>query len=156
MSQAELAGEGGVSLATIQNIEADRANPSMSTLRSVLEALGLTLSVEPEKADWEALAAFGLPLSGGSGPLLPEDPATLRLHIQRAAFELSRNPATPDRERKRECLQALLLAIHHHFPTRFELWFRRSRLIRDLLPEVVTGRLIKLERIALSSLAVIL
>ena len=155
MSQVDLAVESGLSLATVQNIEADRANPSLSTLRSILGPLGLTLAVEPEEADWDALAALGLPLAGSATPR-PGDVLSLRRHIRRAALEMSRDPAIADGERKRECLQALLLAIHRHFPSRFRSWFRRSPLIRDLLPDEPTGRMIKLSRIALAPLAEIL
>ena len=153
MNQIDLAVQSALSLATVQNIEADRANPSLSTLRALLEPLALTLSVTPEEADWEALAALGLPLSGSTAPG-PRDARSLLMHIQRAALELSRNAALPDR--KRECLQALLLAISRHFPSRFRTWFRRSALIRDLLPNEPTGRMIKLSRIAHAPLSEIL
>ena len=155
MSQVELAVESGLSLATVQNIEADRANPSLSTLRGVLEPLGLTLTVEPEEADWYALAALGLPLAGSTTPG-PRDPASLRRLIQRAALEIDRHPEAADAERKREALQALLLAIRRHFPTRFRSWFRRSSLILGLVPSEPTGRIVKLSRIALAPLAEIL
>ena len=63
ISQTALAVRAGVSLATLQNIEADRANPSLSTLEKLLEPLGLGLALEPQQADWDALAGLGLPLS---------------------------------------------------------------------------------------------
>jgi transcriptional regulator with XRE-family HTH domain len=155
MSQTDLAVEGGVSLATVQNIEAGRANPSLSTINNVLEPLALTLSAEPGGADWNALAAMGLPLSGSTA-VGPRSARSLRRHIQCAALELSRNAVLPDRERKVECLGAMLLAIHRHYPSRFRSWFRRSALIRDLLPARPDGRAIKLSRIALGPLSEIL
>lgn len=66
ISQTALAVRAGVSLATVQNIEAGRANPSLSTLERLLAPLGLGLAVEPRQADWDALAAFGLPLTGAA------------------------------------------------------------------------------------------
>ncbi len=156
MSQTGLAVESGLSLATIQNSESARANPSLSTLRRVLDPLGFTLAIEPENADWDALASLGLPLTGSSGSAPPSDPASLRRHIRHALLELSRNPAIPDRERKEDCVKALLLAIRRHFPSRFNEWFGRSPLVRDLVPAEPTGRMIKLSRIAVAVLAGIL
>lgn len=155
MSQTELAVESGVSLATVQNLEADRANPSVATLGKILEPLALTLTALPSGADWSVLAAMGLPLRGRTGGG-PRDARSLRRHIQCAALEVSRDAGLPDRERKVECLQALLLAIHRHYPSRFRAWFRRSALIRDLLPKDPDGRAIKLSRIALAPLSEIL
>ena len=156
ISQTDLAVRAGVSLATLQNLEAGRANPSLSTLERLLEPLGLGLEVQPREADWEAVAALGLPLRGQGPRGLPVDEASLLNHIHRAALDLARQPDLPDRERKSECLQALLLAIRSHFPSRYKRWFRRSPLIRDLLPNELSGRLIKLSRIARQPLAEIL
>ncbi len=105
LSQTELAVASGLSLATIQNIEAGRANPSISTLRSAIEPLGLKVTVEPAESDWDALIALGLPLAGSERPSRG-DPATLRRLIQCAALEVDRELPMPDRARKRECLVA--------------------------------------------------
>jgi len=156
ISQTDLAVRAGVSLATLQNLEAGRANPSLSTLEKLLEPLGLGLELRPREADWNAVAALGLPHREQGPRGLPVDAASLLTHIHRAALDLERRPEQPDRERKSECLQALLLAIRSHFPSRYRRWFRRSPLIRDLVPDEPSGRLIKLARIARQPLAEIL
>ncbi len=156
LSQTALAVRAGVSLATLQNIEADRANPSVSTLEKLLGPLGLGLTVEPRQADWDDLAGLGLPLSRRQWHGPRADEGSLLGHIQRAVLDLARRPDLRDRERKRECLQALLLAIKSHFPSHYKRWFRRSPLIRDLVSEEPSGRVIKLSRLARQPLAKIL
>jgi len=156
ISQTALAVRAGVSLATLQNIEAGRANPSVSTLERLLAPLGLGLAVEPRQADWDALAAFGLPLTGSGAGGLRVDEESLLGYLHRAALDLSRRPALPDGERKTECLQALLLALRGHFPSHYRRWFRRSPLILDLVADEPSGRVIKLSRLAREALAEIL
>jgi len=154
LSQVALASSAGVSLATIQNVEAGRANPSLSTLRSLLAPLGFAVGLEPVAVDWDALAAHGLPLSAlrdvsGVRPT-PESLATL---VRGAALELSREGAARESERKIESFAALLLAIRNHFPTYFSKRFGRSPLVRSFLPDRLTGRIIKLYRIARAAVA---
>lgn len=166
VSQAALAAQAGVSLATLQNIEAGRANPSISTLEKLLAPLGLGLAVKPRSDSWDVLAALGQPRLGlprlnppvadhGIGGVRTVEESLLD-HIHLAALDLERQPESPDHERRTECLQALLIAIRSHFPSRYTRWFHRSPLIRDLVPDEPTGRLIKLSRIARQPLAEIL
>lgn len=156
ISQAALAVRAGVSLATLQNIEADRANPSLSILERLLAPLGLDLDVRPRRADWDALATFGLPLAGRGRSGLRASEESLLGHIHLAVLDLARRATLPDRARKTESLQALLLAIRSHFPSHYNRWFRRSTLVLDLVPDEPSGRLIKLSRLALKRLAEIL
>ncbi|RIY13057.1 transcriptional regulator [Hymenobacter rubripertinctus] len=48
LSQAELAELAGVSLSFITKLEAGRANPGFRQLNQVLDAVGLTLSINPK------------------------------------------------------------------------------------------------------------
>jgi len=152
LSQVALASAAGVSLATIQNVEAGRANPSLSTMRNLLAPLSLDVGLEPVAVDWVVLAAHGLPLSAlrdvsGVRPT----PDSLAEHVRAAALELSANAGTD--ERKRESLAALLLAIRNHFPTYYRRCFGRSPLVGSFLPDDLTGRIIKLYRIARAAVA---
>ena len=63
LSQLQLASGSGVSLATLQSIERDRANPSLSTIVALGHYLGLSLKLEPETINWPLLIAAGVPLS---------------------------------------------------------------------------------------------
>jgi len=153
LSQAELGQAAGVSLATVQNVEAGRANPSLSTLERILAPLGLSLSVEAAAADWDALVALGVPLSGAASPAFRPTPELLRRHVHLAALEVARGGSDAERERRREALQAVLVALEHHHPSTFARLFAGSEAVQALRPAALTGHLIKLRRIALRALA---
>ncbi len=152
LSQVALAAAAGVSLATVQNVEAGRSNPALGTLRSLLLPLGLDLEVVPAAADWDALADHGLPLAARRRPRVIPVEATLPGLVRRAAAEVSRTPAV-DGERRRDALMALLLALRIHYPRLYQRWFGRSAWLRALTPDEPSGRIIKLARIARAALA---
>lgn len=150
MTQSELVQRSGRSLPTIQGMESGRANPSLSTLESVLEPLGMRLRIEERPADWDVLCALGLPLSSHKVARVVPHADLLAAQVLAAARDLARSG---DGGREAEALQALVLALVHHFPT-----FHRTRLagsphVRSLVERPVSGRVIKLERIARSALA---
>jgi len=153
LSQSALARAAGVSLATVQNTEAGRANPALSTLSSLLAPLGLAADVAPTPADWDALVALGLPLAGEPPRDVVRDAETLRRHIGRATLALARDRQQAGAERKREGLQALLLALHTHFPSVTRRWLRASPPVRALLRVAPSGRVVKLARIARQTLS---
>lgn len=154
LSQTDLSAASGVSLPTIQNIEAGRANPSLSTLQSVLDALGLRARYESASADWNYLSACGIPiLTSERSPVLPSVSLFLK-ELRRAALELSEDSA--DDERKREALQSCLLALKIHFPTFYERQVAGSALLAKLIPAQPNGRLLKLKRLAESKLSTFL
>lgn len=151
LTQAELSGLAQVSLATLQNVEAGRANPSLLVLSRLLAPVGLELGCRPLAPDWDLLCGLGLPLAPQravrarpSGPLLLNQ---LRL----AALELSRD--VPDRERKLEATKALLFALCTHFPTFFKERVEKSPLLSELVPRELSGRVIRLSRVAVRILA---
>ena len=153
MTQSDLAVRAAVSLATIQNIETGRANPALSTLRRILAEVGIAPEWRDRAADWDALAALGLPL----GRLRSRRPVlsagSLFAHLVPALVEVSVPEATGDRARKVEALEALLLALRHHYPSLYARRLARSPLVRSLLPAEPSGRVVKLGRIARASLA---
>jgi transcriptional regulator with XRE-family HTH domain len=156
LTQQALAGRAGVSLATIQNLEAGRANPSVGTLSKVLEPLGLEIDLAPAPVDWDALVAHGLPLAPSASAARQTDGERLATLVRHAALDLSRVPGPPEDARKRDAVRALLLAMRIHFPGWFRESFGRSSLVRDLVPEDPSGRILKLARIARQRLAEIL
>jgi transcriptional regulator with XRE-family HTH domain len=157
LTQAGLGAEAGVSLATVQNVEAGVANPSLGTLRALFGPLGLGLRAEGPAADWDQLARFGVPLLARGGTSSGAFDATaLRRQVELAALELAEEGGTPDRERKVEGLAAWLLALHLHFPRVYEAWFSDRPRVTSLLPTVITGRLIQLSRIARQALSEVL
>ena len=62
MSQVDLAFRTGVSLPTIQNIEAGTANPSIAILKKIVNCFGYEITITPSEPDWKKLIALGLPM----------------------------------------------------------------------------------------------
>ncbi len=148
MTQAALNAEAGVSLATVQNVEAGTANPSLATLRKLFGVLGLRLGVRPDAADWDLLASLGLPLASTETSRSRAEIRDLPQQVKQAALELSEGDLGEDRQRKEECLQALLLALCQHFPSTYEQWFKRVPIVQALVPREPSGRIVKLARVA--------
>ena len=148
MTQVALSAEAGVSLATVQNIEAGTANPSLATMRKLFGALGLRLGVRPDAADWGLLASLGLPLATGESHQRRADIHDVPEQVSQAALELSDGEEGEARHRKLESLQAFLLALRQHFPSTYREWFGSVPIVRELVPQEPSGRLIKLARVA--------
>jgi len=158
LTQAALAARAGVSLATLQNIEAGRANPALATLRKILSSLGLEIGVRPRAVDWDALVRLGLPLTpdraaDGDGD---GDATALPALVRHAALELALHEAPTGSPRVKDALRAMLWALRSHFPTTYRAWFGGCREVAALTPTAPTGREIKLSRIAKQRLAELL
>jgi transcriptional regulator with XRE-family HTH domain len=165
LTQSELAHRAGVSLPTIQNIEAGRANPSLATLNAVLDALDLRLEIEARPVDWDRLAACGTPLMvrEGTAELEPTyasddlsalpDAETLLASLRHACRELHGRPAESADQRKREAVHSLLLALKLHFPSFFEKHLAGVEMYEEVLSDPISGRTIRMTRQAASALA---
>jgi len=153
LTQSELSSRADVSLATVQNIEAGRANPSVGTLSRVLSVLGLELDIGPAPVDWDMLAALGIPLGSTGGATVRPTPELLVRQLYLGLAELSRSRADILDHRKLEAMQATLYALRAHFPEFHARYFGRSLSARRLLPEKLSGRLIRLSRVAAANLA---
>ena len=157
LSQIQLAHLSGISLPTIQNIEANKANPSLETLLSLTESLGLEVKIQPKLADWEFLVYMGLPLTQADSKREMEvDIPRMILAVHTSCAELIHSPngtGLKDHERKLEATQAFLLAIQLHFPSFFRKNFEKSPRVQQILPKKLSGRIIKLKRLALSRIA---
>ena len=149
-SQVQLSTYSGVSLPTIQNIEANKGNPSLEVLEKLAYALGLSIRLEPEHSDWNLLVVCGLPLLATAPVLERPTPELLVRQILLAATELSHR--TPADSRNAEAFFALLWAIKSSFPLFFERNLSRSPLIQRLFPKP-SARLIRLRRIAIENLS---
>lgn len=152
LSQVELSKASGVSLPTIQNIEAGKGNPSICILGALLDPLGLKIEIRFEEVDWDLLAKLGVPLTSIGKVKLTPSPELL-IRVLRKYCIIIKNSETKIELRKLEALQALLLAIKVQFPTYFRKNIHTSPVILSFVPPLVTGRLIKLKRIAEGALA---
>jgi transcriptional regulator with XRE-family HTH domain len=152
ISQGVLAARAGISLPTVQKIEAGGGNPSLETLEALLRELGLKIEYLPRGADWEYLIGCGLPLSGGSSS--QETPTRDRFlkELRSALVEMSHAGASDERMRKKEALDALLLALQGHFPGVYKE-LKRADYLRAMDISKMQGRITKLKRIAVSGLS---
>lgn len=160
ISQSHLAHLSGLSLASIQNMEAGKANLSISNLASLLEVLGYDLKLVRRQVEWEKLICYGL-------PILPAKSLEKEARVRGieclekllvgacAEFVQRSEPGSHRNLREKEALQAMILALRDHFPSLFEEHFSSYKVIKELVPknEQVTGKIIKLRRIAIDHLS---
>jgi transcriptional regulator with XRE-family HTH domain len=165
LTQTGLAHHAGVSLPTIQNLEAGRANPTQATLAAVLGALGMELRLVSRPADWDALVRCGAPLLIAGLHGSPEDGAEVRetsfrptpelllAHLRDACLELTDEAEDDGQERRRDAVRALLVALRGHFPSFFREHLSGVPLYEGYLSAPVDGRTIRLAREAVAVLA---
>jgi transcriptional regulator with XRE-family HTH domain len=143
LTQSELAGLAAISLATIQNIEAQKANPSFTTLEKLLFHLGLKFSIEPQRPNWDYISKVALPF----GPKVATLDVGFFVHQLRLAAEQTWIDASP---REVEALQVLFIVLRQHFPA---LVKKELRIINRRATEgPLTGRQLKLRRQILQKL----
>jgi transcriptional regulator with XRE-family HTH domain len=116
LSQGQLAAISGVSLATIQNIEAGRANPAWVTLSALLKSLHLQVTFQSDLI--EDLVTFGC-------PMMAVGPRTTIPSRQRLIETLRSLKMKHLRGCKREtgAIHAWLCAIRDHYPS---MWSEAS------------------------------
>jgi len=148
ISQSELAHRAGTSLATVQNIEAGRANPSLATLERIVHELGLRLEFKSTPLDWTHFASLGVPLlTAPAAPLRP-DKELLRQELSTLSPDALSALTDP---REAAALRSWLRALQDHYP---QLWARWApHLSSWMKKQELSGPEIKLRRIALSRLA---
>ena len=149
-TQVDVARRAGVSLATLQNIEAGRANPSVSTLAGILREVAISTGWQATRPDWDELCALGLPLTGAQGPDRVRTADRLAHALLPALLDVARRTGSG---REAEALKALLLALKLHFPGFWTAHLSRSPLAKRMVAPSPAGREIKLYRIARAALA---
>ncbi len=154
LTQLKLASQSQISLATLQALEAGRANPGWDTLERLGKVLGLQISFQPIDPNWELLIHEGLPLTSLGPPKhrrirAPADGLILKTWVQAWNFCHGR----PGHERELEALHAYTLALRTHFPSVFLGNWKKNPAVQAALRRPVTGRAIKLRRISISRMA---
>lgn len=142
ITQAQLSQISGVSIPTIQNIEANRANPSVKVLSELLSSLGHQLSIQPTEPDWEYLIECGLPLSSVRFSRQMPELFRFREELQKACIFMIVNPLP----RELLALESLTWALSHSYPHTFKKHFELA-LFRQFIPSNPSGQHIKLKRI---------
>ncbi len=151
-TQQNLAQEACISIATLQNIEADRANPAWDTLNSIFAALNLEVKINFNRNELEPFIPLGLPLlSQTARNLKPISHADFERIMKNGVDHLN---SIRENSREEKALASFLWAIQDHFPS---LWKKLDQRYKSWLrPKSDSARSIKLRRIALSHLGKIL
>lgn len=146
LSQVELAARSGVSLATIQNIEANRCNPEWNTVLALLDALNLEMAFHKKSPDWNALATLGCPVmpDQAAGPTVMPS----RLELERRLQVLASSTEDFDGRAKR-AVASWLAALNDHYPS---VWMRAPETLRGWFSRNSKQISPKLRRLALEKL----
>ncbi len=147
LTQSDLSRLSGISVATIQNLEAGIANPSFESLTALLSALELELHVSSIPVKWDFLAICGLPIFQVEDFSEPPDPLKMAKELCKAIEPSILN----ENSRVRDAIQALLIAVKIHYPKVFRQYFNDKK-FDAILKRAFDGRVIKLEKIALAKL----
>ncbi|MBY0384465.1 helix-turn-helix domain-containing protein [bacterium] len=146
ISQLEVARRSHISLATIQNIEADKGNPSWETLSVLLQVLGLKIQIQTLLPNWSKLIALGCPLydekDSASFPQQPNAELLIET-LQNTNFKNFENQMT---DRDTQSLISWFSALHDHYPS---LWRQASPETKNWFLKNRSLISIKLRRLAL-------
>ncbi len=150
LTQAQISQLSGVSLPTIQLIEAGRGNPSLRVLEPLLKSVGLKLIPKRKDTEWDVLCYMGLPIGEPfkrlHGSFTFE---RFAMAIKHGCLEMLESPEP----RRIEALTAMIFTIRKHFPKWFSRYLEKSPVVGELMGRKLDGRILKLSRAVLPSLA---
>lgn len=118
LTQMEVARRSYISLATIQNLEAGRGNPSWDTLLTLFKILGLKIQLQPISLDWPLLIALGCPLLADKTSDELPSPERERLINTVQFIDFSQHDSEME-IREKQAVLSWLWALHDHY---FSLW----------------------------------
>lgn len=159
-SQIKLAQLAQVSLPTIQNMEAGKANPSLDIIKKIGHVLGYVVQIQEEPIQWSILIQAGLPLfadpstaSDKNSSLVSLTPLSVQTELRKAFLALS-NKTSQLSLRQTEATLSLALAIFQHYPTVYKKYstILSEKKLMLLLHKNNIGRMIKLRRLSLANL----
>lgn len=112
LTQIELAQRAGVGLATIQNIESERANPSLETLLAIFKVLRIQIQLDAEASsiDWPTLSALGC-------PIMNDRASNQSPSVNRLLEEIGTLNPEEFKPREAKAVAAWLAAIRDHYPS---------------------------------------
>lgn len=153
MSQMRLARNSGISLPMIQLIETGKTNPSMRILEKLADCLFLRLDITGQAADWNVLVELGLPLQEEGLLKGNVNKNSLKKELIKACIELQAPNKVQDYERKKLCIESMILAMIDHYPSFFKKEFGKVPAVLKFNPKTISGKHIKLRRIALERIS---
>lgn len=150
LTQTQLAIRAGVSLPTIQKIEAGIANPGFEIVETIFSCLNQKLHFVPKEPDWDSLANYGVPLSTKHTVANKSEKALLIL--VRSALDFFET-TKPEMRREWEAFAAFLLALKTHFGPTWKKLQPFHDCANELIGKVEHGRLLKLRRLSIAQQA---
>ena len=153
ISQQELATRARISLTTLQNIEAEIANPSFNCLKKIFRELGLNMNLNADNNCWDVLASLGLPITSKEKNFqIAKSRDNLVHYLKISARSITSGPKQENHSRKLEAIESLLVALRDHYPTFYQKRIKKVPLIDNLIPDEISGKHIKLRRLVLASI----
>jgi transcriptional regulator with XRE-family HTH domain len=150
-SQVKLSHESQVSLPTIQNIEAGKANPTIDVLVRLTKVFGLSIKIEPQPFDIEKAIALGVPLASMSKTSSPPmvNSKILKQEVKSWHHPLLANSLA---EREEVAMVSFIIALKDHYASFYDEI--KSPIFEQKIKEYgYCGKVIKLRRMALSNLS---
>lgn len=114
MTQFELAQSARIGIASLQNIESGKANPSLETLEKLLSALGYQLAITKMSSKSFQWTDLGLPLMDEQTLAPPKSGPQLRQEIQNLRVQ---HLASLKDHRTKMAVAAFFSALKDHFPS---------------------------------------
>lgn len=151
LSQVKLAHESGVSLPTIQNIEAGKANPTVEVLEKLLAVFGLRFQILVQPFDAGRAAAFGVPLLvENASEAAVINKGTLKIETRKWLRQILDKGLN---EREEVAVVAFLKGLKDHYPAYYQKEIAAPLFDSIIEKFSLDGRVIKLRRIALANMS---
>lgn len=148
LSQMELAKKAKVSLATIQNLEAGKANPSLETIQKILSSLGSQFDISDKSTNIEMLNKLGLPL------LVSEEIAKdVTVEILVDELKIAFKNYDKSEHRLKTVLESCYLALKSHYKSFFKKYFLKMPVMKEMDNIKITGQHLKFRRIIIGNFA---
>lgn len=145
LTQSQLAHQSGVSLPTIQNIEALKANPSLMILERILDSLDAKLELSVNLKNPDIIEIFNMDLSEFK-----------KINLKLLLKKLNQNSNAKNQSRHLDLFIALYAALLQSYPN----WLKKNSLYKNIKTEydiisrnMDLNRHIKFRRIWLSKLS---
>ncbi|GEM_PF-2219887 len=148
MTQVELAYQTGISLPTIQNIEAGKANPSLKTIEALFDVLNVKLLLTKEnEMEYDWLVELGVPLPQKRRAPLRED------LIQYGDRLLARFLMCKSQSQEYAAFAAYFSCLQDHYPDIFNQICRQQQAkVEQAIMKVPVQTLVILKTRALAKL----
>ena len=150
LSQVQLSNESEVSLPTIQNIEAGKANPTLEVISKLMKVFGLQIQIVAPSFSAERAATFGVPLLVEPDPSFRPNKKNLTLEVRTWIQQVISEKVSA---RDKDAIIAFCLAIRLHYPK-----FYAQKIASPILDRLTQNgsndaRNIKLYRLALAKMS---